>query len=37
MKREDLFSREDNLKESEKREALEKAGQGNLFTTQRGR
>ena len=26
----------DSLKESEKREALEKAGQGNLFTTQKG-
>jgi hypothetical protein len=26
----------DALKESEKREALEKAGQGNLFTTQKG-
>jgi DNA polymerase III delta prime subunit len=25
----------DALKESEKREALEKAGQGNLFTTQK--
>jgi hypothetical protein len=25
----------DSLKESEEREALEKAGQGNLFTTQR--
>jgi hypothetical protein len=26
----------DALKESDKREALEKAGQGNLFTTQKG-
>jgi hypothetical protein len=26
----------DSLKESEEREALEKAGQGNLFTTQKG-
>ena len=26
----------DSLKESEEREALEKAGQGNLITTQKG-